>query len=642
MLEQNQTILMAASIHPFFQELDRIELLNLIGKCEERIFQPNEVILKAQQPRIGLYLLVKGIAEVYIKDENGRRDEVLEVLQKDELFGFSSLTNFLDEDQQIKDSNVETMVEVRAIEQSLVLLIPFDIVSERLRSRDVQQFLLSQVSMRLKEVYRSLAEQVALAREHGERDTLILRVQDLMTLQITSCNPEATIQETAVLMNKQKRSSIIVMENQQLVGIITERDLVERVIAENRPFTTIASEVMTRNPYTISRFSYYYEALSILLMKGIKHLPVTDGYHICGVISLSDLLRKKNEGIMKTIRRIEEADVHSLFQVKNAIYQIFETLLREKVPMVNSLSIITKLYDRLIKRAIQLAIQDIEKERQLKPPVDFNLYVMGSSGRGEQFMLTDQDHFLVFENHTDIELVHNYFRLLGEKIVQYLELAGYAKCKGLMMSSEDTWRGALSEWQTRIREWGVRSTNDQLLLAMNFFSYRMVYGKESLHQQFELETRETLQRCNMFLYRLAQLEQERPIISLGQPIRSLFKLATKSMDVKKDILFPYHHSLQILSMIHHVISGTPFERLDVLEKKGVLEKEFVRDVKEAVNHVLTLYVRLRWENEKRDARSSSVLAFSTLTTREKEELIISVKVLKELQNKIFYHFQMKI
>ena len=146
MLEQNQTILMAASIHPFFQELDRIELLNLIGKCEERIFQPNEVILKAQQPRIGLYLLVKGIAEVYIKDENGRRDEVLEVLQKDELFGFSSLTNFLDEDQQIKDSNVETMVEVRAIEQSLVLLIPFDIVSERLRSRDVQQFLLSQDS----------------------------------------------------------------------------------------------------------------------------------------------------------------------------------------------------------------------------------------------------------------------------------------------------------------------------------------------------------------------------------------------------------------------------------------------------------------------------------------------------------------
>lgn len=640
--EQMSEKLAAIQSHPIFYGVTLKELNVLFNMCEEKVYQPEEVILYANQERKGLYLIVNGIAEVYVKDEKQRKNEVLEIIEKGELIGFSSLANFIGAAKRIKESSVESMVEVRAVETVYAVHIPFAVITKRWGEPKVHDYLLAQIAVRLRDVYSSLAEQIKLARNHGESDALVMRVQDMMSQKLVTCSPTHSIQEVATLMSQHRVSSILIMEENQLQGIITERDIVERVVVKNRSLQDEAQQIMTRNPHTISRFSYYYDALSALLLKGVKHLPVTDHNVVCGMISLSDLMRKKNESMMKTINSIESADAHSLYQVKKAIYDVFETLLKEKVPMVQSLDIVTKLYDRLMKRAVEIAIEDLSQTEGLKPPVAFNLYAMGSSGRGEQFMLTDQDHFLVFEDNDNEEAAQSYFKMLGEKIVQYLELVGYARCKGLMMSSEETWRGTISEWQNRVREWGVRSTNDHLLLAINFFSYRMVYGTDQLHHKFETELKKTLKRCNMFLYRLTELEKENPVTSLGQPILSLFKLAKKSIDMKKEILFPYHHGLQILSMIHGVLSGTPFERIDALEKKGVLTDSNATDIKEAVNQVLTLYVNLRWRQIKNEEESSSVLHFATLSTREKEELIISMKLLKELQNKIFYHFHMKI
>lgn len=640
--EQKQDVITAVRFHPFFQGAEPIVISLLLEMCEERYFTVGEIVLHARERRTGLYLVIEGIAEVYVKDEQHDRNEVLEIIGKEEMIGFSSLADFLGATGQTDGIETEEIVEVRAVEDIRALYIPFEVVTKRWTDPIVHDYFLTQVAIRLRDVYSSLAEQIRLARGIGETDALVLRVQDVMSPTIITSSPEESVQELAKKMIHNHISSVLIMDGQQLKGIVTERDIVERIVVQNRTYQELAKDIMTENPITISRFSYYYEALSTMVLKGVKRLPVEENGTICGMLTLSDLMRKKNESMLKTIRRIEEADAHSLPQVKNAIYKVFETLLKEQVPMVNVLAVVTKLFDRLIKRSVDLALHDIKDNEGLIPPVAFNLYTMGSGGRGEQFMLTDQDHFLVFENSDDKERVHSYFKRLGEKIVHYLELAGYARCKGLMMSSEAKWRGTLDEWRLRLKEWGVQSSNEQLLLAINFFSYRMVYGDENLHNAFEDMIDETLQRYHLFLFRLEQIEQERPMTLLGQPIRSLFRLEKKSIDMKKDILFPYHHGLQILSMVHGVLSGTPFERIEALEQQGVLSHDFAHDLREAVNQVLTLYVQLRWKQAKKDEGSSSVLYFTTLTTREKEELIISVKTLKELQNKLFYQFSMQV
>jgi CBS domain-containing protein len=618
-------ILTAVQFHPLFQGVDEGTALSLVEECEALTYAKKEMMLQADTPRQGLLLILQGIAEVFVKNGAGQ-EEVLEVIQTGEIVGFSSLAEFLG---FAKPEKTQPTVEVRAVEEVKALLIPFTVLAKRWDDQDVHDYLLSQVAVRLKDVYGSLAEQVKMAKGIGEGETILARVQDLMSEKIVSVSPDTCIQETAQKMAENRTSSVLVVEGKELKGIITERDIVGRVVANGLSFSEPSRVVMTENPVTISRFAYYYDAFSEILLKGIKHLPVVDHGEITGVVTLTDLLRKKNDSVMKTIKKIEQADEATLPDIKAAIYEITETLLRDRVPALVLLDIVTKLYDRLISRAVELALGALGKKGH-EPPVPFAFYLMGSSGRGEQFMLTDQDHFLVYRETSD----HSYFKMLGEEITSMLEKSGYARCKGLMMSSESQWRGTLLQWQDRVRKWMLQSNNENLLLAQNFFSYRFAAGSSELNREFEAHLTELLDRSKIFLYRMAQAEREQEIPTLDEPIRALFKIGRKSIDMKKEILFPFHHSLQILSLYYGGIPGTPLEKIAALKEKGIFTEEFTHDLKEAFSHVLSLYIRQRWSNK----GGSSVLSFAAMSTRQKDELILSLRTLRELQGMVFTRF----
>ncbi|MBT2710930.1 CBS domain-containing protein [Pseudomonas sp. ISL-84] len=622
----------AVRFHPFFRGVDSDTALSLISLCEVRQFEKNEIMLKKDKPREGLLLILEGLSEVFVKNETHGREEVLEVVQKGEMIGFSSLADFLGVSKPVK---TDVMVEVKAVSAVRAMYIPFEVVTRRWDDPAVHDYLLTQVAIRLKDIYTSLAEQVKLATDYGENEAFMIRVQDVMSEGVAAVLPEESVQKAARLMHKMRTSSVLVIENELLKGIITERDMVERVVARGIELSAEARTIMTPDPVSISRSAYYYDAISLIFLKGFKHLPVVEDSKVVGIVTLSDLLRKKNENVMKTIQKIEQADRDSLPQVKNAIYEVIDTLIRDRVPILTTFEIITKLYDRLAGRIVELSIKNLQ-EKGMQRPGDFAFYQMGSSGRGEQFMLTDQDHFLVYENHR--EDASAYFSELGREITSNMEAAGYVRCKGLMMCSEQKWRGSLAVWEDRLRKWMLQSTNSNLLLAQNFFSYRFITGSERLHEKFERMIAEQMKRSRIFLYRLAQLEKEHPIPTLDQPIRSLFKLERKSIDMKKEVLFPYHHSLQILSLLHGKQSGTPVEKIDYLKKKQVISREFALDLKEAVSTILTMYVTQRWQQAKAGSELTSVVSFARLSTREKEELILSLKTLRELQSQVFIHF----
>ncbi|KON86150.1 signal-transduction protein containing cAMP-binding and CBS domains [Sporosarcina globispora] len=624
----------AVRFHPFFHGVESDTALSLLSLCEVRRYKKAEIILKRDKPREGLLLLLEGLSEVLIKNELNGREEVLEVVQAGEMIGFSSLADFLGVSKQ---ANPEAMVEVKASSDVRAMFIPFEAVRKRWDDPAVHDYLLTQVAIRLKDVYASLAEQVKLATDYGENDAFMIRVQDVMSSGAAAVSPAATIQEAAQLMHNRKISSVLVTENDCLKGIITERDIVERVAAKGADLSAQARTIMTGDPVTISRFAYYYDALSLILLKGIKHLPVIDNSKVEGIVTLSDLLRKKNESVMKTVQKIETAEHDSLPRIKSGIYDIIDRLIRDRIPILKTLEIITNLYDRMTGRIITLSTSEL-REKGLQQPCEFAFYQMGSSGRGEQFTFTDQDHFLVYESHSkDAEA---FFEELGKRITSKMEAAGYARCKGLMMCSEQKWRGSLAVWEERLRTWMLQSTNDHLLLAQNFFSYRLIAGSEELHSKFEALAEEQMKRSRILLYRLAQLEKEHAIPKLDQPIRSLFKLDRKSIDMKKEVLFPYHHSLQILSLMHGKLSGTPMEKINFLQERHVFSKEFAHDLKEAVSTIMTMYVTQRWQQEKAGSALSSVISFARMSTREKEELILSLKALREVQSQAVAKFSL--
>lgn len=632
-MQDYKEIFASVQYHPFFQGMDKKSAMELVKQCQVKNYEKMDIIFYANKQQEGLLLLLSGVVEGYVTAGHDHY-EVLEVVQKGEMTGFSSLADFIG----VSSSKPEQMVELRATEASKALLIPFQVITKRWDDPNVRDYLLAQIANRLKDIYTSLAEQVKLSRQFGESTPLVIRVQDVMTTNVITIHPKQTIKEVAKAMSLNRISSILVVEDEKLTGIITERDLVERVISVSLDYDSFVDEIMTKNPVTISRFAYYYDALSLLLLKGVKHLPVVDGGEVVGIVSLSDLMRKKNRNMIRTLQQIDEANEQNLPKMKDGIYEVLETFLQDQVPVLSTLQVITELFDRLVNRCITLALASIS-EKFGAPPVAFCIYQMGSSGRGEQFLLTDQDHFLVYDN-SESDAVEQYFAQFTIEMVRYLQIAGYAHCKGNMMASADNWRGSISRWENRLREWSIQATNENLLLAQNFFSYRLIYGNENLHQDFEETIAQVLQRSKIFLYRLTQVEKEKQIPTLDQPIRSLFKLERKQIDMKKEILFPYHHSLQILSLVQGNLSGTPIERIDILKSKGVFAEDFAKDLKMAVSQILKLYVKQKFKQYKRSEPTSSILHFTHLTTREKEELILSLKTFRELQGYVFGLFSL--
>ncbi|MBD8069464.1 DUF294 nucleotidyltransferase-like domain-containing protein [Bacillus sp. PS06] len=605
--------------HPFFTNIEKETALELLHGCMQQTFQHKQVIFEANKQREGLLLLLSGVAEVYVEATNGRH-EVLEVVQAGELIGFSSLADFLGISEW-KES--EQMVEVRATEEVLAILIPFTILKKRWDDQGIYDYLLTQVAGRLKDVYNSLAEQIKQSRQYGDSDTMVIRVQDMMSTPVLTASPSTPITEVARMMGNDRTSSVLITHDSIPRGIITERDLVNRVLAKGQPATITAEKIMTSKPITISRFSYYYDALSILLQHGIKHLPVMDGDKLVGIVTLSDLLRKKNESMMKTIQTIETARETTLPKIKPALYDVLGTLIKGNVPTFHLLDIMTRLNDRIVHRCIELAIDSIGTP----PPCPFCFYQMGSSGRAEQVLLTDQDHFLVYENIKS----NLYFEQLSNEIVRLLELAGYERCKGRMMSNYPNWRGDISTWKERIHSWSIQATNENLLLTQNFLSYRKIYGDQQLHQDFEKGLTDQLKRGKILLYRLTELEREHQVPTLEQPLRALFNLQRKQLDMKKEVLFPTHHCLQILALKHGILSGTPLERIDRLIDSKALSTTFGEDLKQSIEELLSIYIKHRWNQHKQNQPLISKLQLIHLSTREKEILTSALKRIRELQ-----------
>ncbi|WP_141395241.1 DUF294 nucleotidyltransferase-like domain-containing protein [Bacillus sp. FJAT-45066] len=619
--------------HFIFSNLTPTHLQQFLTECREEEIAYGGVILQRDTPRNGLYLLLSGKAEIYIPGGLTGHDEVLDIIEENELIGLSHIHETLFSHSDTKPTQLH--LEVRAINEAKVLFIPDHLIQQQLQHAEVKEALLKEVSARLNDVYHSLAEQMKLANKLGEEKPYIVRVQDIMTAEVKTTAPTTTATEAAKLMSNSKSTALLIVEETKLTGILTERDFVNRLIATGTNAThTPVEKIMTVNPITIDHRAFYYEALSKMLMNGINHLPVTaDENELVGIVTLANLLQYKKEGLLQTTERLNNLTVQDLPTIKEHLYAVLSTLMQQNVPIYHTLHVMNTLYDQLIEKCVRLAQEAMGEA----PPCAYSFYTMGSSGRKEQFLLTDQDHFLLYEKNG--HGTQQYFEAFSQKIVDFLQSAGYQKCKGHMMSNYEQWRGPLDQWESRLNHWVLHSTQEKLLLAQNFFSCRFITGDAELHQSFIAMVESTFHRkAKIFLYRLSENERSNMIPALEQPIRSLFRKQRKEINIKKHLLFPYHHSLQILSIMHGIVYGTPLEKLQKLHERGVISENFHKDLQDSAAAVLGFYVQKEWNAYKSGDELGQPLQLTNLTTREKEQWMLNVNLIKQLQTYMLSYY----
>ena len=325
-------------------------------------------------------------------------------------------------------------------------------------------------------------------------------------LTLITCELETSVHKAAAAMARAKASAILVTApGGEAIGIVTDQDLRNRVLATARDATQPVSSIMSAPLVRIADHALLFEAALAMEERGIQHLVVTDERGATlGILTGTEILHAQRHAIGALLGEIQGARTPEELKDSRAKLPVFVKALLESGARVESVTrIMTTVSDAILVRLIALAEVELGP-----PPAAFSFVVLGSEAREEQTLATDQDNAIIY---ADVgpernEAVQAYFLRLGEQVCGWLDQVGYRRCKGEVMACNPKWCQPMSQWRHYFTQWATAATPQDLLDVNVFFDFRCGYGetghvtqlRQHLHHLLEGEGR------HAFFFHLAQ------------------------------------------------------------------------------------------------------------------------------------------
>ena len=376
------------------------------------------------------------------------------------------------------------------IEDALLYTLP-EIPYQKLRNeyRAFDRFFSSQRSRRLRRA----------ARYEPAPNDMMRPISDLMSTELLSVEPTTSIQQTAVLMSSSRFSSILVMENQQLMGIVTDRDIRSRAVAEGMDLQQPINIIMTTDPLTLAPDLSMFDATLFMTQRSIHHIPIMADEKVVGIITASDLMLARKDDPVFLVQHISRQT--STLELKNVVASMPDLLVQWVKSGVRSSQlshVLTALSDAITVRLIDLAIEKIGP-----PPVPFAWLGFGSQGRKEQLLGADQDNALLISD--DMKPEHaSWFSELAKFVCDGLNTCGYVYCPGNIMATNDDLRLPLKEWLKTVERWMRTPTERAVMEVSIFFDIRTIYGDKKLTKTLQTQMLKHTQSNSIFLAALAE------------------------------------------------------------------------------------------------------------------------------------------
>lgn len=308
---------------------------------------------------------------------------------------------------------------------------------------------------------------------------------------VVTCSKETLIREAAQMMKARRVGSIIITNNENIpIGIVTDTDFARKVVADNISKTLPNSKIMSSPVYTIESNATISQYIIKMIKLKVKHLVVTeDGTAetpLVGIASEHDvLLMHGNDPAILVKRLLKSRNVKELAKIRNRADKLIVNYLRQEVSIEFITDIMTEINDALIHQAINFGVKRLEEEGVEKPDLKFCWLSLGSEGRGEQLLRTDQDNAIVYENSTEEEapIAEAYFLKLGEYVVDTLVKCGFSLCNGEIMARNPKWTQPMSVWKSYFYKWITVSEPMALMHSSIFFDLRSGYGDSELAEE---------------------------------------------------------------------------------------------------------------------------------------------------------------
>jgi CBS domain-containing protein len=463
-----------------------------------------------------------------------------------------------------------------------------------------------------------------------------------------ACSPDTSIAEAAHTMTRARIGSILVVDaERRALGIVTDSDLRRMVVAEARPVTDPVSSIMSRPVVSVRQVEPALEALRLMSEHGIGHLVVVDDAQVAqGVLSSGDLLFAQGNTPTGVLRNLEAAtDLDELAAARARLTTMLEELVRVGVEPENATRVITALNDRASRRALAWAEAETtaafadELGSHFEPP-PFCWLALGSEGREEQTLATDQDNALIHGAAPGDTLAHRWLERFCQRATDSLERLGFPRCPGGVMASNPHWRRSLSGWREQVRRWVAEPDEQAVLESTIFFDFRPLFGDASFAASLRDTVNAEIPRNDIYRAHLtrAALRNRPPLGLIRTFVVERSGEHRDTLDLKERGMAPLVDCARVLALGSGIDATNTFERLAAAAEARALSRELAEDAREAYAFLMLVRLQHHLAQQSQGRAPDNHLNPDDLSSLQRRTLKVAFQVVQAVQESLAARF----
>jgi CBS domain-containing protein len=569
----------------------------LAGDLAELTLEAGQAVYKVGEPQNALYLILSG--QVHITDTTGA---LVSILGPKNSFGERGL---------MKDGFAA--VTATAAEATTLVAIP------------------AETFRRLVSDHPSIKRFFDRSRpaQTRKQDLMTLVIADVMTRNPITCAPSTSLMSAAQKMRDRKVSCLVIYDDGVLSGILTTKDLTNRVLAEGLSYDTPLGDVMTANPLTLPPTALVSDVLMAMTERRISHMPVVDGGKLVGILSQTDLTRLQATSSASLISEIAVApDSATIAKIVARIPDFLVQLVGAHNAHQVVTRLITDIGDAATRRLLSLA-----EETLGPPPVPYLWLACGSQGRQEQTGVSDQDNCLILDD-AATEADDAYFAALAKFVSDGLDEAGYFYCPGDMMATNPKWRQPLKVWRRYFSGWIHKPDPEAQMLASVMYDLRPIGGEESLFAGLQEETLALSSKNSIFVaHMISNSLKHTPPLGLFRGFATVRSGEHKNtIDLKHNGVVPVVDLGRIYALQGELTQANTRARLVAAVEAGIISSTGGRDLIDAYDMIADTRLAHQAAQIKHGEKPDNFMSPSDLSDFERSHLRDAFVVIKTMQS----------
>jgi len=589
--------------NPPFDRLTSQELSTLRAALDIAYFRPGETIIAQNAAASALFVVIKGTVE----ERDG--SDLLALLGPKDSFDSRAL---------LHGKSGHAFV---AREETLCYTCSKGVTLGLIQSNPrFASFFYREISHKLDELVRDEEE-----RRYGS--LMRARVSELFLHPPVFVDASDAIEAAGHLMREIDSNALFVRDGDR-IGIITGMNLSKAVVLRRQPIETPVREFAHFDVVTLRPDDFVSTALLLMTKHNKRRVAVHDGKRYVGILEDIDLLGFLAGSAQVVAGRIDRASSQEDLAIaaRETAAQV-RTLRRQGVKVEIVGEVISDLNGRLFSRLFEMVA-----------PAEIRtsgcLIVMGSEGRGEQTVRTDQDNGLVLAGPVDKTALDTFRSDFSGALGDF----GFPPCPGNVMVRNPVWSKPLSDYLEDFRHWVALPDEAAHMNVAIFYDARAVAGDAQLLTTAKTALIDMIRGEQVYLAHFA-----RAVDAFATPIGLFNNLVTSegngdALDLKKGGIFPVVHGIRSLALEHGLLETATDKRIARLSDMGVLQAGFARELSQTFRFLLTL--RLDGQLAASAGSSGTLVRPSSLSSMERDLLRDAFQVVKQFRGLIRHHFNL--